>query len=425
MWGQFLAQRAGELALLAGMLVLSAFFSGSETALFSLTPGQLYRLRRGRAVERAAAALMAHPQQILLSLLLGNLVVNTTYATVSAVLVIDAVSPEMGLSPWLVPVVSVTPLMVLILAGEVVPKMLALLVAEGWALAAAGPLTVVKKVLLPLIMAMHKAVIGPLVQMLAPRQASGANIDSEELGALLDLSAKRGILDTRTNALLQEIVELTNLRVAEIMVPRVDMICYDIDAPRAGLIRTIQTHRLRRVPVYQKDVDHILGVVQAKRVLLSPDRPLREMVVPVPFVPQAANLERTLLQLRVKRSQLAVVVDEYGGTAGLVTLEDILEEVVGDIPDRHDNAAGPPVQKTGPGRYVIDGDLGVHEWDDVFGTDLRRRRISTVGGFVTSLLGRIPAVGDTVQYRNLYFTVLSMRRRRIEQLQLELREVPQ
>jgi CBS domain containing-hemolysin-like protein len=219
-------------------------------------------------------------------------------------------------------------------------------------------------------------------------------------------------------------MELTDLRVGDIMVPRVDMICCDIDAPRAGLIRMIQDKRLRRVPVYERDVDHILGVVQAKRVLLSPDRPLREMVVPVPFVPQAANLERTLLQLRVKRSQLAVVVDEYGGTAGLVTLEDILEEMVGDIPDRHGTAAGPPVRKTSPGQYVIDGDLGVHEWDDVFGTDLRRRRISTVGGFVTSLLGRIPAVGDTVEYRNLCFTVLSVRRRRIEQLQLELREEP-
>jgi CBS domain containing-hemolysin-like protein len=314
------------------------------------------------------------------------------------------------------------PLLVLILVGEVLPKMLALLVAEGWALAAAGPMTLLKKVLLPLIVAMHKAVIGPLVQMLAPRQASGANIDSAELGALLDLSAKRGILDTRTNALLQEIVELTNLRVGDIMVPRVDMICHDIDAPRAGLIRTIQDKRLRRVPVYEKDVDHILGVVQAKRVLLSPDRPLREMVVPVPFVPQAANLERALLQLRVKRSQLAVVVDEYGGTAGLVTLEDILEEVVGDIPDRHETAQGAVVQKISPGRYVIDGDVGIHEWDDAFGMDLRRRRISTVGGFVTSLLGRIPAVGDTAQYRNLHFTILSVRRRRIEQLQLELRE---
>jgi putative hemolysin len=424
MWGQFLAERLWQLLLLAGLLALSAFFSASETALFSLTPGQLYRLRRGRAVERAAAALMAHPQQILLSLLLANLLVNTTYSTVSAVIIIDLLAPKMALSPWLVPVVSVAPLLALILVGEVLPKMLALPVAEGWALAAAGPLTLLKKALLPVIVAMHKAVIGPLVRIFAPRQAGSPNISSEELGALLDLSAKRGILDTKTNVLLQEIMELTDLRVADIMVPRVDMICYDLDAPRAGLIRMIQDKRLRRVPVYDKDVDHILGVVQAKRVLLSPDRPLREMVVPVPFVPQAANLERALLQLRVKRSQLAVVVDEYGGTAGLVTLEDILEEVVGDIPDRHEGAQAPAVQKIGPGRYVLDGDVGIHEWDDAFGMDLRRRRISTLAGFVTSLLGRIPAVGDTVQYRNLHFTILSVRRRRIGQLQLELREEP-
>ena len=142
----------------------------------------------------------------------------------------------------------------------------------------------------------------------------------------------------------------------------------------------------------------------------------------MPFVPEAASVERVLTQLRARRSQMAIVVDEYGGTAGLVTLEDILEEIVGDIPDRHEDASGPAVEQVGPGRYVIDGNLPIHEWDEAFGMDLDRRRISSVGGFVTSLLGRIPAVGDEAAYRNLTFKVISMRRRRIGKLELTVRE---
>jgi putative hemolysin len=424
MWGAFFADRLLELALLAALLGLSAFFSGSETALFSLSPGQLYRLRRGGRGARTAAALMARPQEILHSLLLGNLLVNVAYATISAVMVLELARPQMHLSAWVPAAASLVPVLVLILVGEVLPKMLAMLVAERWATLAAAPMALLKRAALPVITALHRAIVGPLTQILAPRPTGRADISSDELAALLDLSAKRGILDRQTNVLLQEIVELTDLRVRDVMVPRVDMICYDLDAPRAGLVKLLERTKLRRVPVYEKDVDHVVGVVHAKRVLFHGGVPLREAVVKVPFVPEAANLERTLTQLRAKRSQMAIVVDEYGGTAGLVTMQDILEEIVGDIPDPHEEARGPAVQEIAPGQYVLDGNLAIHEWDDAFDMELSGKRISTIGGFVTSLLGRIPAQGDEVTYRNLHFTVRSMRRRRVESLELRLRGGP-
>ena len=421
MWGAFLAGHVGQMVLLAALLTMSAFFSGSETALFSLSPGQLYRLRRGGGGGRLTASLMARPHQILHSLLLGNLLVNVAYSGISAVLIID-LQRQTALPGALLAALLLAPVLVLILVGEVLPKMLAMLVAERWAVAAAVPLTGLRKALHWVIFVLHRAIVGPLTQIIAPRPAAGAAISGEELGARLDLSAKRGILDSQANVLLQEIVELTDLRVCDIMVPRVDMICYDVDAPTAGLVRLLGRTKLRRVPVYERDVDHVIGVVHAKRVLLDPAARLRDIVVTVPFVPEAANLERVLTQLRARRSQMALVVDEYGGTAGLVTMEDILEEIVGDIPDRHEEGRGPAVEQVGPGRYVIDGDLPIHEWDDAFGMGLRGRRISSIGGFVTSLLGRIPAVGDAAAYRNLRFTVRSMRRRRIGRLELQLLE---
>ncbi|GAF81767.1 unnamed protein product, partial [marine sediment metagenome] len=171
-------------------------------------------------------------------------------------------------------------------------------------------------------------------------------------------------------------------------------------------------------------IDNVLGVVHAKRLLLNPTQPLRELVTPVPFVPEAANIERTLLQLRARRDQMAIVVDEYGGVAGLVTLEDIIEEIVGDIEESQETPRGRPVRQTGPDEYILDGDLAVHEWLDAFKIDLSERRISTIGGFVISLLGRIPDVGDQTTYRNLRFTVEQMRGRRIRKLRLKLLEEP-
>jgi CBS domain containing-hemolysin-like protein len=149
---------------------------------------------------------------------------------------------------------------------------------------------------------------------------------------------------------------------------------------------------------------------------------LADFVVKVPFVPEAANLERVLIQFRVTRTQMAIVVDEFGGTAGLITLREILEEIVGDLPEAHEPAAGLAVQKVSDKEYLIDGDLAFHEWADAFEVDLSGKRITTLGGFVTSMLGRIARVDDVVQYRNLRFTVLSMRRRRVGNMRLQLTE---
>jgi CBS domain containing-hemolysin-like protein len=206
------------------------------------------------------------------------------------------------------------------------------------------------------------------------------------------------------------------------MVPRVDVVAYDLDGPREGLEALFRKTRLRKIPVFRNGIDNILGVVHAKRLFLSPQASPADLVVKVPFVPEAANLERVLIQFRVTRTQMAIVVDEFGGTAGLITLREILEEIVGDLPEAHEPAGGLAVQKVSDKEYLIDGDLAFHEWADAFDVDLSGKRITTLGGFVTSVLGRIARVDDVVQYRNLRFTVLSMRRRRVGKMCLELTE---
>jgi putative hemolysin len=312
-------------------------------------------------------------------------------------------------------------LLALILLGEVAPKMLAYTVAPRWAMLAAGPLAVLGRVLSPILWALETLIIMPVSKIIAPHPHQEGSISVDELEALLELSTKRGLLDDDAHALLREIVQLGQLRVADVMSPRVDMLAFDIAEPRERLLDLFIEHRARFVPVYTGDVEHVQGVVFAKHLLTSPDATLAELIVPVPFVPVTARIERVLLQFRQTHHRVGIAVDEYGGTAGLITLEDILDEIVGDIPRPDAEPAGPAVKAIGGG-YLIDGDLPIHEWAEAFSIDLHGGRISTMGGFVTSLLGHIPAVGDSVDYRNLRFTVDSLRGRRIGRLRIDLQE---
>ena len=415
---EFLAAFGWQLLLMGALLVASGLFSGTETAIFSLSRAQLQRLSRRGAVGRLVVSLLRRPGSVLNTLLLGNMLVNVAYASVAAVGLLDL--GRYGLAPWAVALAALAPLAALVLLGEVSPKMLALVAGERWALAMATPLALLERACRPVLWGLEHLLVGPLTRLVAPRPSEPSTITSEELAAVLDLSARRGVIDRDVGSLLQEIVELTCLKVGDVMVPRVDVVAHDVDAPGEELLELFRRTHLRKIPVYEGDVDHTLGVVHAKRLGLHPDAPLREMVVPVPFVPVAANLERVLLQFRVTRTQMAIVVDEYGGTAGLVTLHDILEEIVGELPDPGEPRRGAAVRRVGRRAYVLDGNLAIHEWQDAFKVDLAGGRISTVGGFVVSLLGRIPRAGDAVSYRNLRFRVESMRGRRIGKLRLDL-----
>jgi len=418
--GEFLAGQVLQFIIMALLLCASGFFSGTETALFSLSRGQLQRLSQGGATGRVVAMLQQSPRELLNTLLLGNMLVNVAYAGIAAVQVL--LFKKAGGSSLIAAAASLGALLVLILLGEVTPKILALNMQVRWARLAASPLLVIRKGLAIPLWVVDRLIVSPLTRIIAPQPAGGGDITAEELSALMDLSAKRGLIDRDTNALLQEIIELTALRVCDIMVPRVDMVAYDVADSPQGLIDLFRASNLRKIPVYEGDIDHILGVVHAKRLMLNPDQSLRELLVEVPFVPEAATVERLLLQFRVTRTQMAIVVDEYGGTAGLVTLEDALEEIVGDIPAPDEAEQGPAVRKIAENEYLLDGDLAIHEWQDAFGMDLSQRRISTVGGFVTMLLGRVPREGDVVTYRNLRFEVLSMRRRRVATIKLRLNQ---
>jgi len=421
-WPEFLSEHLVSLLAMVVALVLAACVNGTEAAMFSLSPGQLYRMRSSpNRFSRMVPHLLATPRRILNALLLMNLLVTTALAALTAVMVLDIEAQGQHV---VAVVVSILPLLALILLGEMVPKMLGFAAPMGWSRLSAWPLLLLSRGLAPLLWVLEKTMVNPLLCVVAPASASRA-ITSDELASLLELSARRGHIAHDASRLLREIVHLGDLRVSDIMVPRVDMIAYDIHNSREGLVKLFHESHLRKIPVYDSQPDAVVGVIYGRDVLLGGDRPLRDLAVTVPFVPAAGTVERLLVQFRVMRKQMAMVVDEFGGIAGLVTLKDIVEEIVGDIPGAGDEPAEPPVQRLAATQYLLDGDLPIHDLADVLGVNLAAARITSVGGFLVSLLGRVPRPGDDARYRNLKFTVVSTRRRRVNKLRLDLMEEPE
>lgn len=390
------------LVLLLVLVAASGFFSGSETALFSLTRHQRARFDRSDSVTaRTILTLLTETRALLITLLLGNMTINVLYFVISSVLLIKA--GESGLvGGGGLAALTVAPLLVIILLGEVMPKLIASRMPDRFASLIALPLLVAHRVLAPVRIASSAVVITPLARLLAP-PAPSPDLSPDELEAMLQLSRHHGVIDHGEQRVLEQVLELSQLKVRNLMVPRVDIQAFNLDEPPQALFQLIRTTRLRHIPAFRGDLDNIIGLVYSRQAMLArPTSPqdLEQLVRQVKFVPELQRADQTLIELRKSGSTFAIAVDEYGGTAGLITLEDLVEHLVGDIPGAYEISGEVEVEPIGENRWRVDADLSVHEWADVFGRHqhFEAARLlasaNTVGGLVMAELGRVPDVGD-------------------------------
>jgi len=412
------------LLFLFALIVISGFFSGSETALFSLTGHEKLRLRQSAALAAGKiTTLLAETRGLLITLLLGNMLVNVLYFVLSTILLIRLTHEDMDISSPVVALISILPLFVLILFGELLPKLLAARKAWAWSLLVALPLWLLHRSIAPLRITLNVAVVTPLARLIAPAEKP-AQLSAEELRALLQQSQQRGVLAHDEEQLLQEVLELGQQKVRDIMTPRVDIMAFNLDSEPAKLSKLVQETQLSFIPVYEPDLDHIKGIVSARRVLL--ERPknraqIEALIDPVSYVPQVQRLDRLLVHLRDKGATLVIVVDEYGGTAGLVTLEDVVEEMLGEIAGPYVPAEGPGMEELEPGVWRVSAGLSVHDWAQAFGHSGKLfPGVNTIAGLVMARLGRLPHVGDLASIGNVQLRVDQMDRRRITWMTIRL-----
>ena len=393
--------------LLLFLLGLSGLFSASETAFFSLTPAE--KARAGPSAVRLVHA----PRRLLFAVLFCNLVVNVLYFAFAGRLL----PGDEGLGDLLV---GIGVLVALLVCGEILPKTLGLRARVAVARLTALPLRAAVFVLGPFshpVRALLDRIGSGLDRLL--REGEGA-ITPDVLANIMERGAEQGALLDVEADLLTEVIELDDIRVREIMTPRVDALFLDLSGKdRDDMVRQALDSRLAWLPVVDGRPDRVVGRVRLRDLLRKPDKRVAELVMPIQFVPEVASALDLLRNMRADRTAEAVVVDEYGGTAGFVTAEDVFEEIVGDLRTEGE-ARVPAVVPLGEGRYRVAGGLAIRDWNEAFGQQVVPREFETVGGFVTALLGRIPRTGDEVRVGNLELEVHEMRRRRVRTVDIGL-----
>lgn len=405
-----------SLLLLAMLLACSALFSGAETAFFSLSPYETAKLSHKGRAGRTVAELLSHPRRLLLTLMIGNVTVNMFIFAIS----LETFGRLTGNLPLLGAVLGLLSPIIVTLFGDILPKSTAIRLRRPLSLAAAPVVRVVQIVLTPVSYVLLHALVEPLTRLLAGERAPDEYVTTEELNDLIEISEQHRIIDADENAMLGEVIRLDELRVRDVMVPRVDVVAYDIHDSPSQLRQIIRKHRFTKIPVYDAHIDRIIGAVRAKDVYLNPSREPGTLVRPVKFVPEIITLTQLIEHFRNSGTQLAIAVNEYGEMAGLVTLEDVATQIVGDLTTKEQPADQPAWFKLDERRYRVSGSISVHEWAEQFSFRGIEENVTTLAGLIQARLGRLPTEGDRVQLGNLILTVESLIGRRVQWVLLEL-----
>ncbi|ODS32883.1 MAG: hypothetical protein SCARUB_01989 [Candidatus Scalindua rubra] len=401
------------------LLCFSAFFSASETAFFSLTREEIKRFSKSYSKpERLIKTLLKTPKNLLTTILLGNMLANIGFYCVSYSIVQEVVASSTYGGVWKAGMVCVFSLLAIIIMGEVIPKNIAVKIPGQYSKWAAVPICVLDRIFLPFRIPLT-AIINALNRIFGRSEGEERCVTIDELKMLVEFSEKQGIVDRTERSMIHGVLDFKRVQVKEIMLPRVDMCLYDIADPVEGFVKLARETKHTKFPVYEDTTDNVIGIIHAKDVFLRPHVQLRNILKPVHFVPESKRIESLLRQFRREGSQMAIVVDEYGGTAGLITLEDIIEEIVGEIQDEYEKPKE-TVKKVGGNKYILSGDVSIRDWSDTFGVEIEPMGIDTIGGFVISLLEHIPKKGDSVKYKDFVFKVEGVRKRRITSILQEI-----
>ena len=402
------------LAALVALVALSAYFSATETAFTSLNRIRL-KTRADDGDKRAARtlALAADFDRLLSTLLIGNNIVNNVATTIGAVLFIQLIGPGKG------PTVSATVLTVVILIfGEVTPKSLAKERPEAWAIVATPLLRVMAVLLTPVnfLFTQWKKLLRVLL-----RHQDDDGITEEELMGMVDQAETEGSLDQHESDLIRNAIEFNDMEVSEILTPRVDLEALADTATMEEAAAMYADSGFSRLPIYHDSIDNIIGVLHEKDFYAAYCRGVKrlsELKSSVLYTTETARISDLLRQLQQNKVHMAVVVDEYGGTQGIVTMEDIMEELVGEIWDEHDEVVE-EFRKQSDGSYLVACSADLDDLYDLF--DMKPGQeydASSVSGWVMEEIGRVPDVGDRFRADGLEVCVTRVEHRRVMEIRV-------
>jgi putative hemolysin len=405
------------LAVLAACTLASGFFSGSETALIGISRERVHQLaevdQRGKRLER----LVSEPDRMLSTLLVANNAVNVLSASIATILFVALIGETWG--PWVATAVMTSALLVF---GEITPKTLAARYPEQFSLKVAPTIWNLSIVLAP-IASFFSAITRGLLRLLR------VNIDGDEDGvteddirALAALGERGGHIEEAEREIIDALFHLADRSVRDVMTPRLDIVTLGVPL-RASDIRTaVADTGHSRFLVISNDLDDLLGIVHVKDLLQhssdDEEAELSSLIRTPTYIPETMSVLDTLDEMRSKRYAMAVVVDEHGGVEGIVTVKDLVSELVGELQDEYDPGT-PSVSQLGRDVWIADGRLDIDDLEEAVGYNLTDGPFSTVGGFIMALFGKIPDEGDKVTDDGFLYTILRMDRQRVDRIRIE------
>lgn len=402
------------LALFLLLLSGSAFCSSAETAYFSIDPIQLRRIgEKHPATGERLRTLLANPTRLLSTILIGNTLVNLALANVGYLLA-ERWFPAHA-EAIAIPAVTV----LLIFFGEIGPKNVGLLYTSAIVRLYGAPLRIAERLLGPLRLLLD-LVSRRLVHLFRP---AGKTLSEEEFETVLDISREEGILNADELAMIKAIVDLEDMHASDVMTPRVDFIGIDLDDPAADAVETARKARRNFLLLYRGQFDDIAGFLDVRKFLLDPAHSLRAATVPPVFVPESVPLNRLLVRFQKDKIRIAIVVDEYGGVAGVVTRGDILEEITGDIYNELSKPR-PIFQSAGPYAWLVDANISLEEINRKLRLDLQAETSDRLAGWITEHLGSVPKQDDVVQTQGVRVRVMQTIRLRVTLAHVEKLDAP-
>jgi len=424
-----------ELSIIVLLILGNGFFAGAELALVSARRGRIAQLaaagdKRAHLVEQ----LQADPHRFLATVQIGVTLVGTMASAIGGAAAVEVLKPVLQQAPLVVVRNAAEPLALLLVVGliaylslilgELVPKALALEYAERMALGVARPINFFSRtggLAVAFLTLSSKTVLALLGVKSKGEQAF---ITKEEIRHLVAESRESGEVSPDEQVFIHNIFEFTQTQVREVMVPRPRIVGLDLDSPRQEIIQTILDNRFSRYPVYRADIENVIGFIHAKdllgQVVTNPEVSLDRMVRPATFVPEAKRIDVLLRDMQQRRQQMVLVVDEYGGLSGLVTTEDLLEELVGEIEDEHDDDEPRRIKRLSGGEYLVDALLSLNDVEELLDVSFSDELpCDTLAGLILHLLGHFPESGERVTWEDYLLTCVEVTPTAIRSVKIE------
>ncbi|MBU3129394.1 hemolysin family protein [Clostridium tagluense] len=402
------------------LLGFSAFFSSSETALMTLSK---IRLRHMVESEIKGAALinklLKNPSKLLGGILVGNTVANIGASALATSLAIKYLGPSLGDSA--VGIATAIMTIFVLIFGEITPKSLAAQNSEKVALKVARPISLITFILNPLITVLIY-ITNAFIKILGGEIGKQRPfITEEELKTMVSVSHEEGVLEGEEKQMIYNVFEFGDSQAKDVMTPRTDMIVANVTSTYEELIRIFKQEQFSRVPIYQETIDNIIGVLYLKDLIFF-ENEIEEFTIEkhmrVPyFTYEFKSTVDLFADMRLKRVPIAILLDEYGGTAGLVTIEDLVEEIVGDIDDEYDDDTD-QIEVVKEDEFIVAGNTRINMVNEMIGLNIESEDFDTIGGFVTGIHGRLPNTGETILYNDTKFIIQNTSKNRIVKLKI-------